>query len=876
MKPKSAFAQFHHDIVFLGTLLGNHILESEGKALYVIIESLRKDCIAITQVFNARKQRTLIKKLSTLSDDELETVMHAFNIFSLLANVCEDVTRIRFEYDNNDVIGTVAKNLSKRISLNQIGNFFDRATISPVFTAHPTEVQRVSIMHCEQMLRETLLGRTTKSLRSDDFERIGLLKACITMLWNTKFTRVHPLTVKNEINNVLHWYELTLFSVIPNLYSHIERTFKTTINVPFLQFGHWQGGDRDGNPNVTAGDLEFAVEQNHSLMRKRYLSMLHNLYDELPISSQELKINNPLQSLIKNSPDTEIHHTQEPYRLAIATIVNKVNNNIYCSGTELYKDLEIIYQSLIENRLSTLARQWVKPILHTTKVFGLHLATIDIRQSAKEHQTLLVAIALKLGCDYLKLSITERFAFLTTILKNPRQIDLPEGSEQSLVKEITIFKTIGKLQQQYGDHIFQSYIISNCESALDLYQLLALLCVTNPTKSVDSHIRMVVPLFESIASLNKSDIILQEYLTRIKENNFALPPSIEIMLGYSDSNKDGGIFMSNHSIFQASRKIHKVIKGEFGIATRFFHGRGGSTSRGGGPTHQAIKAQPSNTVDGRIRYTEQGEVISSKYNHSSVAFNTLATVVASVVESQFCPPRFARARSETDRFYSIADTIAQHSENSYRALVHEHKEFFNYVINTTPLNVISKLNLGSRPVARGQTLSMSNIRAIPWVFAWAQSRVALPGWYGLGSGLVEAKKQFGLPTLRLMWEQWDFFKMIISNANMTMSKTNLSIAKLYAGLMQDRNTADEIWQQIEAEWHQTNKMIIMITGSKNKLQDNQALQHTINYRLPFIDAINYLQLETMKRLQSKPDDQTLTTMLLVSIHGVALALRNTG
>ena len=871
--------QYRQDINFLGRLLGEHLLKCEGEQLYQVIESCRKSCVQLSlDPENNDLRKSIQALIAGLPTETLETVVHAFSVFSLLVNISEDVMQIRNQQDQQDPLAGCAQNMiDKGVHKDTVIKIFGQLQISPVFTAHPTEVQRVSIRHCEQQLKDALLQRAAHSNKSQDFMRINKIKATIATLWNTRLTRVNPLTVEDEIRNATSWYKKSLFSVVPQLHLHCQQVFGFPIEQPLFRFGHWPGGDRDGNPTVTAADLNFAITHNRSVILDYYQQTLHNLIETLPISKERITLPDGITALIDKSPDHNPHHQDEPFRRALSTIIKKLVEQSYLSPQDFDRDIATVIEALVKNNLEDIALRYFSPLRKTIATFGFHLTSIDLRQSAPLHTELLSQMT----------GTTPTRALLIEILTNTyhKKTADTDSLTPEAIKELEIFRLLHQLRLRNGAHAFGSYVISNCEHADDMLTLLALMVLTHPEcyqqeykYPIDHLIRpmvaMVVPLFESINALEKAPTILEDYLSALSQNDIPLPEQQEIMLGYSDSNKDGGMFMSAYSIYQASIAIHQAVAVAHKIPVRFFHGRGGSTSRGGGPTHHAIKAQPHNTLTNEIRYTEQGEVLSSNYHHEAITYTHLSCIISAMLETSIVD----RAHADPAHL-DIARTLATTSMKTYRTLVYDNKHFFDFFVESTPLTHLGKLNLGSRPVSRAATLTLKHIRAIPWVFAWAQARVALPAWYGLGTALQQAHTQYGLPALQQMYRQWDFFQMTISGAAMALAKTDIHIAKQYSTLARNKQEAAQIWQTIEAEHRQCTTLINQLTEDQPSIP--ATLKHSLHYRTPYLNAQSFLQLEVLKRINEQQEEEekegsALTDMLLVSIHGVASALRNTG
>ncbi|MBI5258848.1 MAG: phosphoenolpyruvate carboxylase [Burkholderiales bacterium] len=907
------------DIRLLGRILGDVIREQEGKEAYELIERVRQLSVAYRLKKDASAGRVLDRLLKNLSGDQTVSVIRAFSYFSHLANIAEDRhhVRRRQHHDAQGHLqeGSLAMSFERLhkadIRAADVAQVLQHAYIAPVLTAHPTEVQRKSILDAERAIAELVGQRDELHTERERHENEAMIRARVTQLWQTRMLRYTKLTVADEIENALSYYQSTFLRQIPRLYREIEQSLHGHAVPSFLRMGHWIGGDRDGNPNVSADTLRQALARQSEVALRFYLTELHELGAELSISNMLAPVTPAMRALAERSPDRNAHREDEPYRRALIGMYARLAATLHAlTGTEalrhavapqdpyanpgdLLADLQVIEQSLRSHHADALIGPRLAPLQRAVQVFGFHLATVDLRQSSDKHEAVVAELlkTARIEPDYAALDEAARRALLLKLLNDARPLRVRGAAYSELaVGELTIFEAAGEMLARYGREALRHCIISHTETVSDLLEVLLLQkecgLLTGTLDDGATNALIVVPLFETIEDLRQASAIMAAY--------YALPGVAalvqrsggeqDIMLGYSDSNKDGGFFTSNWELYRAELALVSVfepLQREHGITLRLFHGRGGTVGRGGGPSYQAILAQPPGTVNGQIRLTEQGEVIGSKYAHPEIGRRNLETLVAATLEATLLHP----TKSAPKAFLDAAAQLSDASYAAYRRLVYETPGFTDYFFSATPIREIAELNIGSRPASRKATRAIEDLRAIPWGFSWGQCRVALPGWCGFGSG-VEAflgdgtERKARLELLQRMHRQWPFFRTLLSNLDMVLAKSDLRIAARYVELVEDKRLGKRIFAAVRAEWERTQAALSLITGEADRLQSNPALARSIEHRFPYLDPLNHLQVELMRRYRHRregdPANERVQRGIHISINGIAAGLRNTG
>jgi len=920
------------DIRLLGRILGDVIREQEGVAAFELIEQVRKLSVAFRRDADHEADKALKKLLKGLSADQTVSVIRAFTYFSHLANLAEDRHHIRRrtirERAGDTQEGSIEVALSRLrwagIAPGTVAQALAGSYVAPVLTAHPTEVQRKSILDAERDIAQLLTARDDIAERAQLYNAArdaltprelaaneAQLRARVAQLWQTRLLRYSKLTVADEIENALSYYEATFLREIPKIYADLERELGQQKVHSFLRMGQWIGGDRDGNPNVSAGTLAQALRRQSEVALRHYLTEVHLLGGELSLSARLVDVTPEMQALANSSPDTNEHRQDEPYRRALTGIYARLAatlqelsggvaarhavapQNPYASAADFLAELRTIEASLQAHHGAPLAAQRLHPLLRAVEVFGFHLATVDLRQSSDQHERVvaeLLAVA-RVEPDYAALSEEARRETLLRLLQDARPLRVMGAAYSEHTRgELAIFEAALRMRQRYGQDAIRHYIISHTETVSDLLEVLLLQKEAGLVRgTLDAEATadlIVVPLFETIEDLRNAAPIMRAFyqLPGVAALVRRSGAEQDIMLGYSDSNKDGGIFTSNWELYRAEIALVDLFDelstgvGATPIRLRMFHGRGGTVGRGGGPSYQAILAQPPGTVRGQIRLTEQGEVIASKYANPEIGRRNLETLVAATLEATLLQP----TKPATGVFLDAAAQLSQASMVAYRALVYETPGFTDYFFNSTPIREIAELNIGSRPASRKPSQKIEDLRAIPWGFSWGQCRLTLPGWYGFGTAVEaflaapgkDAKAQLAL--LRKMHRQWPFFSTLLSNMDMVLAKSDLALASRYSELVQDARLRKKVFTAIEQEWHRTAEALTRITGDKQRLAHNTALARSIRHRFPYIDPLHHLQVELVRRWRAGQDDERVQTGIHISINGIAAGLRNTG
>jgi len=902
-----------NEIRLLGRLLGETIREQEGAEIFDRVEKVRQLSVAFELDHDEESGRVLNQMLRALTADQAVSVIRAFSYFSYLTNIAEDRHHIRrraaseYERAAQPQAGSLALTfelLEKAgISREAIRCTLSNGLVSPVLTAHPTEVQRRSHLEAAASLVRLLASRESMRLESEIEENEMLLRAEIAKLWQTRLLRYSHLTVQDEIENALSYYQTSFLMEIPRLYAAIERYLDWDFVPSFFRMGSWIGSDRDGNPNVDEKTLNLAMQRQCETALRHYLSEIHALGAELSISGTLAGCSRKLHALAERSGDTNPHRNDEPYRRALIGVYGRLAATLlklgnvsparpalvpgapYSSAAELDADLAVIESSLVAHRGAPLTRARLRPLRCAVQVFGFHLATLDLRQNSDRHEETVAELLFvaRLCENYSALNEKEKQDLLLALLRDTRALRV-RGASYSVktARELSILDAACALRQSFGGRAIRQYIISHTEAVSDLLEILLLLKEGGMMHGVlgdeqASAALIVVPLFETIADLRNAERIMSAFyaLPGISALARASGGVQEVMLGYSDSNKDGGIFTSNWEVYRASIALAKLFDEMSGIRLRLFHGRGGTVGRGGGPTYQAILAQPSGTVNGQIRMTEQGEVIASKYANAEIARRNLEALSAAFIEASL----LAVERPTRKQFLDAAAALSEESMKAYRALVYETPEFNDFFFAATPIAEIAELNIGSRPASRRGTKSIEDLRAIPWSFSWGQARAALPGWFGFGSAVkafVADGPSVKMALLKQMYEEWPFFRALLSNMDMVLAKADMRIARRYADLVPDEAKANTIFGAVEAEWEATVNAMNAITETTVRLADNPSLARSIRHRFPYIAPLNHLQIELIRRWRSGQHAEKIRRGILISINGIAAGLRNSG
>ncbi len=879
------------DIRYLGKLLSDVIRAYSGQQLFERTEAIRAS--SVERHRGLGDASTLGRNLEALSPDETLSFVRGFMLFSMLANLAED-RQSRGE-SGADVTTALNRLQADGIDASAAVALLDRALIVPVLTAHPTEVMRKSMIDHRTRIAELMRLRdagVTETPNGDVVEQAIVRQ--ISLLWQTRPLRRERMQVADEVEIALSYLRDVFLPVLPQLYARWERLLPHRPGA-FLKLGSWIGGDRDGNPNVTAETLRYSLGASTRAVLTAYLAQVHALGKELSISTELARTTDEVVALSERSGDSYAGRRDEPYRRALTGIYARlaatyeaacgqkparlpiVAGEPYASPRELRADLVALAHSLAQYGGGLLASGGaLGRLVRQVDCCGFHLATLDLRQNSDVHArvaTELLRVA-AVEADYAALDEAARVALLRRELASPRPLfsRFATYSDETL-SELAIVQAAATAHAKLGPDCITTYIISKCESVSDMLEVNLLLKeagLYRPDAPADATI-MVVPLFETIGDLERAPQIMNAWLGLPEIRAAASKRGHqEVMVGYSDSNKDGGYLTSVWSLNQATRALAKTFE-EAGTAMQIFHGRGGSVGRGGGPSFAAIRAQPHGTVQGRIRITEQGEMIAAKYGTRESAAANLEAITAATLLASLEPQR--NGDKDERRFVDAMRSISADAFERYRALVYGTDGFKTFFRQMTPLLEIATLKIGSRPASRTKSDRIEDLRAIPWVFSWAQARVMLPGWYGAGQALA-AFPDRGL--LREMAASWPFFQATLDNMEMVLAKSDMHIARRYLTLVEDEGLAQQYFPQIESGWQTTHDVLLDVTGQSRLLEKNTALDTSIRLRLPYIEPLNLLQVELLKRHRGGETDPRIVEGIQLSINAVATALRNSG
>ncbi|EQC77103.1 Phosphoenolpyruvate carboxylase [Streptococcus sp. HSISM1] len=928
------------------------IIKEEAGILTNLLDDITKNLVRpetfdkirqLKDLSKTQNYRELNQIVEQLTNEEMTVISRYFAILPLLINISEDVD-LAYEINHlNNVDGEYLGKLSstiKEVAKNEDAQeILENLNIVPVLTAHPTQVQRKTMLdltnHIHALLRQ---HRDVKAGLMNENKWYNNLRCNIEIMMQTDMIRDKKLKVTNEITNVMEYYNSSFLQAVPNLmleYKRLAKEHGLELEQPRpITMGMWIGGDRDGNPFVTAETLKRSATIQSEVILNYYIEKISKLYRHFSLSTSLSKTSEAVAEMAALSSDTSVFREKEPYRRAfhyiqsklIQTLVNLkewtmvgetredryaverllganahqqgpvsdyIGNRIsgalkkisekespaYASAQEFKEDLEKIKDSLLENKSEYLISGEFAELLEAIDVFGFYLASIDMRQDSSVHEACVAELLKSAGINdhYSDLSEDEKCqVLLKELLEDPRILSATHAEKSELLeKELAIFQTARELKDRLGEEVIRQNIISHATSVSDMLELAVMLKEVGLVDTEKARVQ-IVPLFETIEDLDHSEETMRSYLSLpiakrwiTSKNNYQ-----EIMLGYSDSNKDGGYLSSCWTLFKAQQQL-TAIGDEFGVKITFFHGRGGTVGRGGGPTYEAITSQPLKSINDRIRLTEQGEVIGNKYGNKDAAYYNLEMLVSATINRMIAEQK--SPFSMFDRFGEVMDKVVNRSYDIYRDLVFGNEHFYDYFFESSPIKAISSFNIGSRPAARKTITEIGGLRAIPWVFSWSQSRVMFPGWYGVGSSFKEFidEDPENIETLRYMYKNWPFFQSLLSNVDMVLSKANMDIAFEYAQLCEEEEVRN-IYQIILHEWQLTKDIILMIEEQDELLAENPYLKESLDYRMPYFNVLNYIQLELIRRQRTGqlPADQD--KLIHITINGVATGLRNSG
>ncbi len=905
-------ARLRTDIRLLGRILGDTVRDQEGADVFDLVERIRQTSIRFHRDDDRPARRELEIILDSMSISETVRIVRAFSYFSHLANIAEDQNNIRQMRARSTAggpsrPGTLALTLSHAraagFSAADLRRFFAEALVSPVLTAHPTEVRRKSTIDREMEIAALLARRERVQLTPEEIEASDeQLRREVLTLWQTNLLRRTKLTVLDEVANGLSFYDYTFLHEVPQLHCTLEDRLNEGDDsagelASFLRIGSWIGGDRDGNPFVTADVMRGTLRMQSSRVLRYYLEELHVLGSELSLAAHLADVSEELRALAGRSPDTSPHRSGEPYRLAVSGIYARLTATAarldvetmrqpvgeaapYASANELKADLDILHRSLIANNSSVIARGRLRLLRRAVDCFGFHLANLDMRQNSAVHERTVAELidAAMPGMSYLALNEEARISLLTNELRNTRPLAsaFVKYSDET-VGELAVFHAAAEAHIRFGAEVIPQCIISMCKGVSDMLEVALLLKEVGLVNPSGRSAINIVPLFETIEDLQASAAIMDRMLSlhdyrKLVDSRGSVQ---EVMLGYSDSNKDGGFVTSGWELYKAEIGLVEVFERHH-VRLRLFHGRGGSVGRGGGPSYDAIIAQPGGAVNGQIRITEQGEIISSKYSNAEVGRSNLEILAAATLEASLLQPKHSAPSGE---YLKAMDQLSELAFKAYRGLVYETEGFVDYFWASTVITEISTLNIGSRPASRKKTRAIEDLRAIPWVFSWAQCRLMLPGWYGFGSAVeawIAEHPDKGMPFLKELYREWPFFRTLLSNMDMVLAKSSIAIASRYAELVPDTTLRENIFGRIRREWHNSIETLLDIMGQQRLLQGNPLLERSIRNRFPYLDPLNHVQVELLKEHRAQNPDEQVLRGIQLTINGISAGLRNSG
>ncbi|VJB99656.1 phosphoenolpyruvate carboxylase [Streptococcus pneumoniae] len=893
--------------------LENHsnksVVQEEVLILTELLEDITKNMLApetfekiiqLKELSTQEDYQGLNRLVTSLSNDEMVYISRYFSILPLLINISEDVDlAYEINHQNNidqDYLGKLSTTIKLVAEKENAVEILEHLNVVPVLTAHPTQVQRKSMLdltnHIHSLLRkyrDVKLGLINKDKWYNDLRRY------IEIIMQTDMIREKKLKVTNEITNAMEYYNSSFLKAVPHLTTEYKRLAQAHgLNLKQakpITMGMWIGGDRDGNPFVTAETLKQSALTQCEVIMNYYDKKIYQLYREFSLSTSIVNVSKQVREMARQSKDNSIYREKELYRRALFDIQSKIQatktyliedeevGTRYETANDFYKDLIAIRDSLLENKGESLISGDFVELLQAVEIFGFYLASIDMRQDSSVYEACVAELLKSAGIHsrYSELSEEEKCDLLLKELEEDPRILSATHAEKSelLAKELAIFKTARVLKDKLGDDVIRQTIISHATSLSDMLELAILLKEVGLVDTERARVQ-IVPLFETIEDLDHSEETMRKYLSLSlakkwidSRNNYQ-----EIMLGYSDSNKDGGYLSSCWTLYKAQQQL-TAIGDEFGVKVTFFHGRGGTVGRGGGPTYEAITSQPLKSIKDRIRLTEQGEVIGNKYGNKDAAYYNLEMLVSAAINRMI-----TQKKSDTNtpnRYEAIMDQVVDRSYDIYRDLVFGNEHFYDYFFESSPIKAISSFNIGSRPAARKTITEIGGLRAIPWVFSWSQSRVMFPGWYGVGSSFKEFinKNPENIAILRDMYQNWPFFQSLLSNVDMVLSKSNMNIAFEYAKLCEDEQVK-AIYETILNEWQVTKNVILAIEGHDELLADNPYLKASLDYRMPYFNILNYIQLELIKRQRRGELSSDQERLIHITINGIATGLRNSG
>ncbi|MEN4401164.1 phosphoenolpyruvate carboxylase [Mycolicibacterium senegalense] len=913
---REATEPMREDIRLLGTILGDTVREQNGPEVFDLVERARVESFRVRRSEIDRAE--LAALFSGVDVHQAIPVIRAFTHFALLANVAEDIHRERRRAvheaageppQDSSLAATYLKLDAAGLDGNGVADALSGALVAPVITAHPTETRRRTVFDTQHRVTELMRLRLHGQTRTAEGRDIDIeLRRHILTLWQTALVRLSRLKISDEIETGLRYYPAAFFEVIPQVNAEVRTALRARwpevdlLEQPILRPGSWIGGDRDGNPNVDAGVVRLATGRAAHVAFAHYFTEMTALEEELSMSARLVTVSDELTALADACHEPA--RADEPYRRALRVIharLTATGREIldeqpeheldlglepYRAPGEFLADLDVVDASLRGNGSVVVADDRLARLREAVRVFGFHLCGLDMRQNSEVHEQVVAELLAWAGVhsDYASLPEPQRVELLAREISTRRPLT-GEGAELSELarKELDIVRAAARAVSVFGAQAVPNYIISMCQSVSDLLEAAillkeaGLLDVSGAAHGAVYAPVGIVPLFETIEDLHQGAAVLEAALDLPVYRSIvtARGHQQEVMLGYSDSNKDGGYLAANWALYRAELDLVEAAR-TTGIRLRLFHGRGGTVGRGGGPSYDAILAQPPGAVKGSLRITEQGEVIAAKYAEPRIAHRNLETLVAATLESTLLDVE--GLGDEAEPAYQVLDELAALAQRSYAELVHETPGFVEYFKASTPVSEIGALNIGSRPSSRKPTTSIADLRAIPWVLAWSQSRVMLPGWYGTGTAFERwiGEDEARIAVLQDLYERWPFFRTVLSNMAQVLAKSDMGLAARYSELVDDTELRTRVFDKIVAEHDRTIAMYKLITGQDDLLADNPALARSVFNRFPYLEPLNHLQVELLRRYRAGDADELVQRGILLTMSGLATALRNSG
>jgi len=914
----------------VGTLLGEVLKEQEGEEVFNTTENLRQGYISLRHEDDPAKREALMATIESLDSHVLRQVTRAFNVFYVLSNIVEEdflhrERRKLYRSGDNKLwqgsfLGTVSELKESGLSADEMQKIINEMRYTPVFTAHPTEARRRTMMTLQRRIFLIIDQLNDNNLTDEERSSIHRqLKAQVQILWRTSEVRHNKPSVEDEVRYGLFYFHASLFEAIPMIYRYFERATRKVygrgeITIPnVLKFGSWIGGDRDGNPFVTPSVTRNAIRLHMQEALKEYHNRVIDLRSLLSHDLEFIKPTTEFQASLdhdekelkklafKKQPEL---FSREPYRRKLQFIAYRLNATLktvqsrikgkpialpacaYNNVTDFLDELNLIRESLISHNDKDVSKRELKDLTRLVETCGFSLYELDMRQESTVHTNAVAEVLQQFApkLDYNGLSEEKRIKVLAELLSRQHLPKAnPESLSESAIETLELFDTMVEMRAETGDNIFGTYVISMTHAASHVMEVMFLarlagLVGTDKEGNKFCNIQ-ISPLFETIEDLQHIVGVLtdlfqnSEYMALLEASGNLQ----EVMLGYSDSCKDGGILASQWNLYNAQRQVIELTD-KYGVKCRMFHGRGGTVGRGGGPTHEAIISQPPDTVHGQIKFTEQGEVLFNKYGNVETAVYELGVGITGLLKASQSVVK--KKGQYADSYHNAMSSIATAGEVSYRDLTDHTEGFQDYFYENTPVTEIGQLNIGSRPSHRKVDRSKASIRAIPWVFGWAQARHTLPAWYGIGSALEKIRLENGEEVLREMYQKWPFFRSLLSNVQMALFKAQMDIAKEYAALWSNKEHSMTIYNKIAEEYYLTVKEVLSIAEIDALMAETPLLQYSLSRREPYLDPLNHIQITVLgrhrKHITESQDESPWLDELLLTINAIAAGMRNTG